>query len=75
MSTEVGYDAEWQSGKDPGEDDEHQMNFPETVSDSLCRNSLVIQTQFHQLSRWLASDDPAGEEAGCVGVNGIYMFK
>ena len=23
-----------------------QMNFPETISDSLCRNYLVVQTQF-----------------------------
>ena len=25
------------------------------------------ETQFHQLSGWLVSDDPAGEEAGCGG--------
>ena len=24
-------------------------------------------TQFHQLSGWLVSDNPAGEEAGCGG--------
>ena len=24
-------------------------------------------TQFHQLSGWLVSDDPAGEEVGCGG--------
>jgi hypothetical protein len=29
-----------------------QMSFPETVSDNLCRNSSVVQTQFHQLSGW-----------------------
>ena len=28
---------------------------------------FVVQTQFHQLSGWLVSDDPAGEEAGCGG--------
>ena len=39
-----------------------QMSFPETVSDSLCNISSVVQTQFHQLSGWLVSDDPAGEE-------------
>ena len=38
LPTEVGYNAELQSGQHPGEDDEH------TVSDSLCRNSLVVQT-------------------------------
>ena len=35
-----------------------QISFPETVSDSLFRNSLVVQIQFHQLSGWLVSDDP-----------------
>ncbi len=42
--TQVGYDDELQSGRDPDEDDEQQMSFPKTVSDSLCRNSLVMQT-------------------------------
>ena len=44
--TEVGYDAKLQSGQDPGKDSEHLqlMSFPEMVSDSLCRNSLVVQT-------------------------------
>ncbi len=44
LPTQVSYDEELQSGRDPGEDDELQMSFPETVSDSLCRNSLVMQT-------------------------------
>ncbi len=44
LPTQVGYDDELQSGRDPDEDDEQQMSFPETVSDSLCRNSLVMQT-------------------------------
>ena len=35
--------------------------------DRLCRIYLVVQTQFHQLSGWLVSDNPAGEEAGCEG--------
>ncbi len=34
---------ELQLGRDPDEDVKQQMSFPETVSDSLCRNSLVIQ--------------------------------
>ncbi len=37
-------DDKLQSGRDPDEDDEQQMSFPEMVSDSLCRNSLVMQT-------------------------------
>ena len=43
LPTEVIYDAELLSDQDPGEDNK-QMSFPETVSDSLCRNSLVVQT-------------------------------
>ena len=41
------------------------MSFNEMVSDSLCRNFSVVQTQLRQLSGWLVSDDPAGEEARC----------
>ena len=45
-----------------------QMSFPETVSDSLCRISLgCANSSFHPESRWLGSDDPAGEEARCGG--------
>jgi hypothetical protein len=44
-----------------------QMIFPETISDSLRRTSSAVQTQFQQLSGWLVSDHPAGEEAGCGG--------
>ncbi len=45
-----------------------QMSFPETVSDSLCRNSLVMQTDY-------CSSCPGGwsqmilevKDAGCGG--------
>jgi hypothetical protein len=52
-----------------------QMSFPETVSDSLCGNSLVMQTHslFHQQSRWLVSDDLAGEDARCVGPGLVWL--
>ena len=44
------------------------MSFPETVLDSLCRNSSVLQTHsFMGLCGWLVSDDPTCEEAGCGG--------
>ncbi len=43
LATQVGYDDELQSGRDPDEDKEHAASFPETVSDSLCRNLLVMQ--------------------------------
>ncbi len=44
LPTQVGYDDGLQSGRDPDEDESMQMSFPEMVSDSLCRNSLVMQT-------------------------------
>jgi hypothetical protein len=44
------------------------MSFPETVSDSLCRNYFgCANLQFHQLCGWLVSDDSAGEKARCRG--------
>ncbi|XP_075172144.1 uncharacterized protein LOC142243826 [Anomaloglossus baeobatrachus] len=36
-------DNEFPLGVDPDGDDEQQMSFPETDSDSLCRNTLVMQ--------------------------------
>ncbi len=48
-----------------------QMSFPETVSDSLCRNYLVMQTE--QLSGWLDSDDLGGEDAGCGGPGLVWL--
>jgi hypothetical protein len=50
-----------------------QMSFPEAVSDSLCNISSVVQTQFHQLSGWLVSDNPAGEEAVCGGPGLVWL--
>ncbi len=40
LPTQISYDYKLQSGRDPDED----VWFPETFSDSLCRNSLVMQT-------------------------------
>jgi hypothetical protein len=51
-----------------------QMSFPDTVSDSLFRNSLgCANPQFHQLSGWLVSDNPAGEEAECGGSGLVWL--
>ena len=44
LPTEVGYDAKLQSGQDPGEDDDHADNCLRETYDSLCRNSLFVQT-------------------------------
>ncbi len=48
-----------------------QISFPETVSDSLCRNSKNRLLQ--QLSGWLVSDDLGGEDAGCGGPGLVWL--
>ncbi len=48
-----------------------QMSFPETVSDSLCRNSLVMQTDC--CSSCPVSDDLGGENAGCGGPGLVWL--
>ncbi len=48
-----------------------QMSFPETVSDSLCRNYLVMQIWV--LSRWLVSDDFGGKDVGCGGPGLVWL--
>ncbi len=49
-----------------------QMSFPETVSDSLGRNSLVMQTDCCG-SWWLVSDDLGGEDVGCGGPGLVWL--
>jgi hypothetical protein len=44
LPTKVGYDAELQSGQVHGEDEEHADELPESVSNRLCRNLSVVQT-------------------------------
>jgi hypothetical protein len=41
------------------------MSFPETVS--VCADIGCENPQFNQMSGWLVSDNPAGEEARCGG--------
>ncbi len=49
------------------------MSFPEMVSDSLCRNSLVMQRLLQQLSGWLVSNDLGGEDALCGGPGLVWL--
>ncbi len=51
-----------------------QMSFPEMVSDSLCRNYLVMQTDCYSscLGGW-SQTDLGGEDAGCGGP-GLVWF-
>ena len=51
-----------------------QMSFPETVYDSFYQKFFgCANPQFHQLSRWLVSDDSTGEEAGCGGPGLVWL--
>ncbi len=51
-----------------------QMSFTETVSDSLCRNSLVMQTDCcSSCPGWLVSGDLGGEDAGCGGPGLVWV--
>ncbi len=50
------------------------MSFPETVSDSLCRNSLVMQTGCcGSCPGGWAPDDLGGEDAGCGGTGLVWL--
>ncbi len=75
LPTQVGYDDGLQSGRDPDEDESMQMSFPEMVSDSLCRNSLVMQTDCCSScpGDWSLGHDLGGEDAGC-GVPGLVWL-
>ncbi len=51
-----------------------QMSFPETVSDSLCRNYFGYANRLlQQLSGWLVSDYLGGEDAGCGGPGLVWL--
>jgi hypothetical protein len=74
LSTEVGYDAELQSGQDPVEDDEHADELPwDSLWQFVQKLFCCPNPQFHQLSRWLVSHDPTGEEAGCGGLGLVWL--
>ena len=67
LPTEVSYNA---TVKTLGRTMSTQMSFPETVSEFVQRFFGCENPQFHQLSGWLVSDNPAAEEARC-GVPGL----
>ncbi len=66
LPTQVGYDDELMSGRDTDEATSMQISFPEMVSDSLCRNSLVRQTD-------CCSSCPSGSDAGCGGPGLVWL--
>jgi len=72
--TQVGYDDELQSGRDPDEDDENADELPwdslwQFVQKIFCYVNKLLQ----QLSRWLVSDDLWGEDAGCGGPGLVWL--
>ena len=70
---DFSYNGELQSGQDPGETlvrmTSKQMSFPE-IAQKLFR---CANPQFNQLSGWLVSHDPAGEEAGRGGLGLAWL--
>ncbi len=68
LPTQVGYDDELQSVRNPDEDDEHKDELPwdgfwQFVQKFFGYANRLLQ----QLSGWLVSDDLGGENAGCGG--------
>ncbi len=74
LPTQVGYDDELQSGRDPDEDDEHADELPwdrfwKFVQIFFSYANRLLQ----QLSGWLVSDDLGGEDAGCGGPGLVWL--
>ncbi len=74
LPTQVGYDDELQSGRDPDEDDEHADELPwdgfwQFVQKFFGYENWLLQ----QLSGWLVSDDLRGEDAGCGGPGLVWL--
>ena len=74
LPTQVGYDDELESGRDPDEDDEHADELPwdgfwQFVQKSFGYANRLLQ----QLSEWLVSDDLGGEHAGCGGPGLVWL--
>ncbi len=66
LPTQVGYDDELQSGRDPDEDDEHADELPwDGFWQFMLKFFGYSNRLFQQLSGWLVSDDLRGEDAGC----------
>ncbi len=74
LPTQVGYDDELQSGRDPDEDDEHADELPwdgfwQFVQKFFGYANRLLQ----QLSGWLVSEDLVGEDAGCGGPGLVWL--
>ncbi len=74
LPTQVGYNDELQSGRDPDEDDEHADELPwdgfwQFVQKLFGYANRLLQ----QLSGWLVSDDLGGEDAGCGGPGLVWL--
>ena len=68
LLTKIGHDVELQSGQGPGENEKHVELLPWNGFWQFVQEFVgCANPQFHQLSKWLVSDDPTGEEARCGG--------
>ncbi len=74
LSTQVGYDDELQSGRDPDEDNEHANELPRDGFLQFVQKFFGYANRLlQQLSGWLVSDDRRGEDAGCGGPGLVWL--
>ncbi len=73
--TQVGYDDELQSGRDPNEDDKHADELPWDGFWQFVQKLFGYANcwLWQQLSGWLVSDDLGGEYAGCGGPGLVWL--
>ncbi len=74
LPTQVGYDDELQSGREPDEDDKHADELPwdgfwQFVLKFFGYSNRLLQ----QLSGWLVSVDLGGEDAGCGSTGLVWL--
>ncbi len=74
LPTQVGYDDELLSGRDPDEDDKHADELPwdgfwQFVQKFFGYTNRLLQ----QLSGWLVSDNRGGEDAGCGSPELVWL--
>ncbi len=74
LPTQVGFDDEPQSGRDPDEDDEHRDELPWDCFWPFVQKLFGYANRLlPQLSGWLVSDDLRGEDAGCEGSGLVWL--
>ncbi len=75
LPTQVSYDDELQSSRDPNEDDEHADEFPWDGSWQFVQKFFGYANRLLQkLSGWLVSEELGGEDAGCGGPRLVWQY-